>query len=99
MSYGQGASTCSTMALTRRCVRLPAGRLYNKNGLWEDSIPRIEQSLAYFLLKIWRWPVLANSPIGATGKFFRVWSLTPIWLIFNDGDRSHHKRLCEQLEQ
>jgi len=48
----------------------PAGRLYNKNGLWEDSIPRIEQSLAYFLPEDMEMAVLANSPIGATGKFF-----------------------------
>jgi len=66
----------------------PAGRLYNKNGLWEDSIPRIEQSLAYFLPEDMEMAVLANSPIGTRENFSAVWSLISIWRIFNDGDRS-----------
>jgi CubicO group peptidase (beta-lactamase class C family) len=47
------------------------GTLYNKNGLWEDGAGHVEQSLAYFLPGNMELVVLANSPIGATGKFFR----------------------------
>jgi hypothetical protein len=51
-----------------------AGRLYNKNGLWQDSsgiLGRVEQSLAYFLPEDMELIVLANSPVGVPGKFFR----------------------------
>jgi len=48
-----------------------AGRLYNKNGLWQDGIGRVEQSLAYFLPEDMEMVVLANSPVGLPGKFFR----------------------------
>jgi hypothetical protein len=53
----------------------PAGRLYNKNGLWQDSdgaLGRVEQSLAYFLPEDMEMIVLANSPIGVQKKFFRT---------------------------
>jgi CubicO group peptidase (beta-lactamase class C family) len=52
----------------------PAGRLYNKNGLWQDGdgpLGRVEQSLAYFLPEDMEMIVLANSPVGVQKKFFR----------------------------
>jgi hypothetical protein len=49
----------------------PAGTLYNKNGLWMDGAGRTEQSLAYFLPEGMELVVLANSPVGSPGKFFR----------------------------
>jgi Beta-lactamase len=49
----------------------PAGRLYNKNGLWEDGTPRIEQSLAYFLPEDMELVVLTNSAVSSPAKFFR----------------------------
>lgn len=54
-------------------VSTPAGKLYNKNGLWHDgpSNARTEQSLAYFLPENMELVVLANSPIGNPEKFFR----------------------------
>jgi hypothetical protein len=51
-----------------------AGRLYNKNGLWQSGsgvLGRVEQSLAYLLPEDMELVVLANSPIGVPGKFFR----------------------------
>jgi CubicO group peptidase (beta-lactamase class C family) len=52
----------------------PAGKLYNKNGLWHDANVngRTEQSLAYFLPEGMELVVLANSPIGNPEKFFRT---------------------------
>jgi hypothetical protein len=47
------------------------GTLYNKNGLWEAGTGQTEQSLAYFLPRDMELVVLANSPIGSTGQFFR----------------------------
>ncbi|HTA44845.1 MAG TPA: serine hydrolase [Bryobacteraceae bacterium] len=47
------------------------GTLYNKNGLWADGSGQTEQSLAYFLPRDMELVVLANSPIGNPGKFFR----------------------------
>jgi hypothetical protein len=54
-------------------ISTPAGKLYNKNGLWHDggSNSRTEQSLAYFLPENMELVVLANSPIGNPEKFFR----------------------------
>jgi hypothetical protein len=54
-------------------VSTPAGKLYNKNGLWHDADVdgRTEQSLAYFLPEDMELVVLANSPIGNPEKFFR----------------------------
>jgi CubicO group peptidase (beta-lactamase class C family) len=49
----------------------PLGKLYNKNGLWQDGAARVEQSLAYFLPQDMELVVLANSPVGNPGKFFR----------------------------
>jgi CubicO group peptidase (beta-lactamase class C family) len=49
----------------------PIGRLYNKNGLWEDGSGHVEQSLAYFLPENMELVVLANSPIGSPAQFFR----------------------------
>src|SRR5215472_2123106 len=51
-------------------ISTPAGKLYNKNGLWHNGA-RTEQSLAYFLPEDMELVVLANSPIGNPGKFFR----------------------------
>jgi hypothetical protein len=47
------------------------GTLYNKNGLWQDGAGQTEQSLAYFLPRDMELVVLANSPIGNSGQFFR----------------------------
>src|SRR5579862_9210907 len=47
------------------------GTLYNKNGLWASGAGQTEQSLAYFLPRDMELVVLANSPIGNPGKFFR----------------------------
>lgn len=47
------------------------GTLYNKNGLWASGAAQTEQSLAYFLPRDMELVVLANSPIGNPGKFFR----------------------------
>ena len=47
------------------------GTLYNKNGLWESGAGQTEQSLAYFLPSDMELVVLANSPIGTAGQFFR----------------------------
>jgi hypothetical protein len=47
------------------------GTLYNKNGLWRSGANQTEQSLAYFLPRDMELVVLANSPIGSTGLFFR----------------------------
>ncbi len=47
------------------------GTLYNKNGLWQDGAGQTEQSLAYFLPRDMELVVLANSPIGNPGQFFR----------------------------
>jgi CubicO group peptidase (beta-lactamase class C family) len=54
-------------------VPTPAGKLYNKNGLWHDAKVNghTEQSLAYFLPEDMELVVLANSPIGNPEKFFR----------------------------
>jgi CubicO group peptidase (beta-lactamase class C family) len=54
-------------------VSTPAGKLYNKNGLWHDAKVNghTEQSLAYFLPEDMELVVLANSPIGNPEKFFR----------------------------
>ncbi|HLQ50352.1 MAG TPA: serine hydrolase domain-containing protein [Terriglobales bacterium] len=54
-------------------VSTPAGKLYNKNGLWHDAgvNGRTEQSLAYFLPEDMELVVLANSPIGNPEQFFR----------------------------
>ena len=52
-----------------------AGRLYNKNGLWQDGssvLGRVEQSLAYFLPEDMELVVLANSPVGFPRKSFRT---------------------------
>jgi hypothetical protein len=51
-------------------MNTPAGKLYNKNGLWQDA-GRVEQSLAYFLPESMELVVLANSPVGTPAKFFR----------------------------
>ncbi len=47
------------------------GTLYNKNGLWQSGAGQTEQSLAYFLPRDMELVVLANSPIGSPGQFFR----------------------------
>lgn len=53
------------------------GTLYNKNGLWykgpagQPGADQTEQSLAYFLPRDMELVVLANSPIGSSGQFFR----------------------------
>jgi len=47
------------------------GLLYNKNGLWGAGSGQTEQSLAYFLPNDMELVVLANSPIGNPGQFFR----------------------------
>jgi CubicO group peptidase (beta-lactamase class C family) len=47
------------------------GTLYNKNGLWQSGASQTEQSLAYFLPRDMELVVLANSPIGNPGQFFR----------------------------
>jgi Bacterial tandem repeat domain 1/Beta-lactamase len=47
------------------------GTLYNKNGLWQSGAMQTEQSLAYFLPRDMELVVLANSPIGNPGQFFR----------------------------
>jgi CubicO group peptidase (beta-lactamase class C family) len=47
------------------------GTLYNKNGLWGAGSGQIEQSLTYFLPRDMELVVLANSPIGNPGQFFR----------------------------
>src|SRR5262249_47751546 len=47
------------------------GKLYNKNGLWQSGGGQTEQSLLYFLPHDMELVVLANSPIGNPGKFFR----------------------------
>jgi len=47
------------------------GKLYNKNGLWGAGSGQTEQSLAYFLPNDMELVVLANSPIGNPGQFFR----------------------------
>ena len=49
----------------------PLGTLYNKNGLWQSGAGQIEQSLVYFLPHDMELVVLANSPIGNPGQFFR----------------------------
>jgi hypothetical protein len=49
----------------------PLGTLYNKNGLWQDGGGHVEQSLAYFLPQDMELVVLANSPVGSPGQFFR----------------------------
>lgn len=49
----------------------PFGKLYNKNGLWQDGGAHVEQSLAYFLPQDMELVVLANSPIGSPAQFFR----------------------------
>ena len=54
-------------------ISTPAGKLYNKNGLWHDggANSRTEQSLAYFLPEDMELVVLTNSPVGNPEKFFR----------------------------
>jgi Bacterial tandem repeat domain 1/Beta-lactamase len=47
------------------------GTLYNKNGLWQSGVGQTEQSLSYFLPRDMELVVLANSPIGSPGQFFR----------------------------
>jgi CubicO group peptidase (beta-lactamase class C family) len=47
------------------------GTLYNKNGWWGAGSGQVEQSLAYFLPRDMELVVLANSPIGTQGLFFR----------------------------
>lgn len=47
------------------------GTLYNKNGLWKSGTRQTEQSLAYFLPRDMELVVFVNSPIGASGQFFR----------------------------
>ncbi|MDE2363872.1 MAG: hypothetical protein KGM42_14440, partial [Hyphomicrobiales bacterium] len=47
------------------------GLLYNKNGWWGAGSGQVEQSLAYFLPDDMELVVLANSPVGAGGAFFR----------------------------
>ena len=47
------------------------GTLYNKNGLWASGTGQTEQSLSYFLPRDMELVVLANSPIGNPGQFFR----------------------------
>jgi CubicO group peptidase (beta-lactamase class C family) len=49
----------------------PLGKLYNKNGRWANKAGQTEQGLAYFLPNNTELVVLANSPIGTPGKFFR----------------------------
>ena len=49
----------------------PLGTLYNKNGAWGDAGGHVEQSLAYFLPQNMELVVLANSPVGSPGQFFR----------------------------
>jgi CubicO group peptidase (beta-lactamase class C family) len=48
----------------------PAGRLYNKNGRWQNN-GRTEQSLAYFLPEDMELVVLTNSAVGSQDVFFR----------------------------
>jgi CubicO group peptidase (beta-lactamase class C family) len=52
-------------------MNTPAGKLYNKNGLWRDGSLRTEQSLAYFLPEGMELVVLTNSPVGSPAQFFR----------------------------
>ncbi|HEY5197576.1 MAG TPA: serine hydrolase domain-containing protein [Solirubrobacteraceae bacterium] len=52
-------------------VSTPLGKLYNKNGLWEDGAGQVEQSLAYFLPENMELVLLTNSPVGSPGQFFR----------------------------
>jgi hypothetical protein len=52
-------------------VDTPAGKLYNKNGLWMDGAGHTEQSLAYFLPEDMEMVLLVNSPVGQPGAFFR----------------------------
>ncbi|MDQ1472981.1 MAG: hypothetical protein QOJ99_4461 [Bryobacterales bacterium] len=52
-------------------LQTPLGKLYNKNGLWQNGSGQIEQSLAYFLPQDMELVVLTNSPIGAGNQFFR----------------------------
>jgi hypothetical protein len=47
------------------------GTLYNKNGAWGSGAGQAEQSLAYFLPRDMELVVLANSPVGNPGQFFR----------------------------
>ncbi len=47
------------------------GKLYNKNGWWGSGNGQVEQSLTFFLPRDMELVVLANSPIGTEGKFFR----------------------------
>jgi hypothetical protein len=47
------------------------GKLYNKNRFWVSGAGQTEQSLAYFLPRDMELVVLANSPIGNPGQFFR----------------------------
>lgn len=47
------------------------GTFYNKNGWWGAGSGQVEQSLAYFLPREMELVVLANSPIGDKGLFFR----------------------------
>ncbi|HEU0317903.1 MAG TPA: serine hydrolase domain-containing protein [Solirubrobacteraceae bacterium] len=49
----------------------PIGKLYNKNGLWQDGAGQTEQSLAYFLPKNMELVLLTNSPVGSPAQFFR----------------------------
>jgi len=49
----------------------PLGTLYNKNGLWASGAGQTEQSLTYLLPRDMELVVLANSPIGDPGQFFR----------------------------
>ena len=62
LDAGYGIDLIETTAL---------GKLYNKNGLWRSGAAQTEQSLAYFLPRDMELVVFANSPIGATGQFFR----------------------------
>ncbi len=54
----------------------PAGRLYNKNGLWQFATSNsgpywVEQGLAYLLPQDMELVIFANSWIGEDNKFFR----------------------------
>lgn len=49
----------------------PAGKLYNKNGLWQDGSGHTEQALAYFLPEDMEMVVLVNSQVSHPAKFFR----------------------------
>jgi hypothetical protein len=49
----------------------PLGTLYNKNGAWGAGSGQMEQSLTYVLPRDMELVVLANSPIGNPGQFFR----------------------------